>query len=225
MILASQSAPPRREVAVGADDPDVLSGDPDHGGVECAAAEVVNEEVPRPRARRAPGRRARRPPARRGHRARSVRRSARLCGWPPVPAPRSTPDGDDHIPDLFAGLLLRGARQLAQDERGDRLRRVGLPVEGVVHVRAHVALDHSTTRSGTSRAESLACLPTTTFPVIRNRRPKASCLLPARSSGSLVGQCCCIGDAGVGRAEVDSVGSHLTSRPHHEAVRPSASGA
>ena len=43
--------------------------------------------------------------------------------------------------DLLAGLFLRGPGQLAQDQRGDRLRGVVLAVEGVVDVLTHLPFD------------------------------------------------------------------------------------
>ncbi len=46
-----------------------------------------------------------------------------------------------HVPDLLAGLILRGPGQLTQDQRGDRLRGVVLAVEGVVDVLTHLPLD------------------------------------------------------------------------------------
>jgi len=49
--------------------------------------------------------------------------------------------GDDYVPDLLAGLILRGPGQLAQDQRGDRLRGVVLAVEGVVDVFTHLPFD------------------------------------------------------------------------------------
>ena len=143
-------------VAVGADDLDVVAVDPDDRGVERAAAEVVDEDVPHSvrLAERLVGQRG---GDRLGQHVQHVQPGdlPGLAGGLPLQQPEVGRHGDDHVVDLLAGLLCGGARQFAQDQRGDRLRGVVLPVERVVDVLAHLPLDQLDDQLGSEQGRVL----------------------------------------------------------------------
>ena len=205
--------PAQLVVAVGADDGDVVALEADHRGVERPAAEVVDEDVPH--AGVLPERLILQ---RGGHRLGEDVEHVQpgdlpgLAGGVALQHAEVGRHGDDHVTDLLAGLLLRGARQLAQDQRGDRLGRVRLPVEGVVHVLAHLPLDQLGDQVRGEHGGVLG-LPADhhvlgRFEVDdRRRRVLSHRALQHHRAARVVH----VSDAGVRRAEVDAVGCHVTS--------------
>ena len=128
-------------VTVCADNLDIVPVDADDRGVEGPAAEVVDEDVPHSRLllEGLVGERG-------GHRFRQDIQNVQsrylpgLAGGFALQHPEVRRNRDDHVMDLLAGLLARGPGQFPQDQRGDRLGGVVLPVVRVVHVLAHLAL-------------------------------------------------------------------------------------
>ena len=73
-------------------------------------------------------------------------------------------DGDHHVVDLAAGVRFGVLRQGAQDDRGDRRRRVLLAKKRPLVVAvAHLPLDQRDDLVRVRPADSLATLPTTTL--------------------------------------------------------------
>jgi len=129
-------------VAIRADDLYVVAVNADDCGVEGPAAEVIDEDVPYagvvPEHLVIHGRRDGL-----GDEVQHVESGdlPGLTGRFAFQEPEVRRHGDDHVADFFAGLFLCGTGQLTQDERRDRLRSVGLPVEGIVNILAHLPLD------------------------------------------------------------------------------------
>ena len=202
-------------VAVGADDLDVVAVDADDRGVEGPAAQVVDEDVPHPglvlvvqhlvvqggghwlgedveyvQAGDLPG----------------------LAGGLALEQPEVGRHGDHHVPDLLAGLLLRGVGQFPQDQCGDRLGGVVLPVERVVNVLAHLPLDQLDDQVRSEHG-GIFGLPAhhQRCPATRSRPPRASCPLHRALQDHRPPRSVHVGDTGVGGAKVNSVSSHVTS--------------
>ena len=206
-------------IAVGADDLDVVAVDADDRGVEGPAAEVIDEDVPRPRLILALVERL--IVQRGGHRLGQDIEHVQagylpgLAGGFALEQPEVGGHGDHHVAHLVAGLLLRGIGQLAQDQRGDRLGGVILPVERVVDVLAHLPfdqLDHKVRgeHGGVLRLPAHDHVVRRLEVDHRGRRVLAHrALQHDRPAGRVH-----MGDAGVGGAEINSVGSHFS--PHCE---------
>ena len=135
-----------------------------------------------------------------------------LAGGLALEQPEVGRHGDHHVPDLLAGLLLRGVGQFPQDQRGDRLGGVVLPVERVVDVLAHLPLDQLDDQVR-SKHGGIFGLPAH-HDVVRRLEVdhRGRRVLSYRAlQDDRAPRCVHVGDAGVRGAKVNSVGSHVTS--------------